>query len=85
MRTHADEYRANCVQCVGGHNLKTHLDIRHLFKDFQDVYTIYQLQEEKLIKVILFYVFRGVVCDLLGISFSREQTLVLWQILLLTV
>jgi len=32
-----DELRENCVQCVGGHNFKTRLDIRSLFKDFRDV------------------------------------------------
>ena len=38
-QTHADERKANCVQCVGGRNLKTHQDVRRLFKDFQDNYT----------------------------------------------
>ena len=33
----ADERKANCVQCVGGRNLKTRPDARHLFKDFRDV------------------------------------------------
>ena len=33
---HADKCKANCVQCVGKHNLKTRLDIRRLFKDFRD-------------------------------------------------
>jgi len=45
MQTHAhrckwtllDERRANCIQFVGGHNLKTHPDIRRLFKDFRNV------------------------------------------------
>ena len=35
-QTHADERKANCVQCVGGRNLKTHQDVRRLFKDFRD-------------------------------------------------
>jgi len=32
-----DECRVNCIQYVGGRNLKTHPDVRHLFKDFRDV------------------------------------------------
>ena len=40
--TYADECKANGIQCVGGHNLKTRPDVRRLFKDFRDVlYTIY--------------------------------------------
>lgn len=35
-QTNADERKANCVQCVGGCNLKTHPDVGHLFEDFQD-------------------------------------------------
>ena len=43
-QTNADECMANCVRCVGGRNLKTHPDIRRLFKDFRDVlYAIYCL------------------------------------------
>ena len=47
-QTNADEYKANCVWCVGGRNLKTRPDIRCLFKDFRDV--LY-LREEKSIGV----------------------------------
>ena len=36
-RTYVDTRKANCVQCVGGHNLKTRPDVRRLFKDFRDV------------------------------------------------
>ena len=36
-QTHADERKANCFRCVGGRNLKMRPDVRHLFKDFQDV------------------------------------------------
>ena len=34
--TQTHECKANCVQCVGGRNLKTHQDVRRLFKDFRD-------------------------------------------------
>ena len=37
MQTQADKYKANCVQCVGGCNLKTCPDVGRLFKDFLDV------------------------------------------------
>ena len=34
MQAHGDKHKANCVQCVGGCNLKTCPDVRRLFKDF---------------------------------------------------
>ena len=33
---HADECKANCIQCVGRRNFKMCPDVRGLFKDFQD-------------------------------------------------
>ena len=36
-QTNTDERKANYVHCVGGPNLKTCPDVRHLFKDFQDI------------------------------------------------
>ena len=40
----ADGCRANCIQCVGGCNLKTCLDVGHLFKNFWDtLYMIIQM------------------------------------------
>ena len=41
MQMHADERKANCIQCVGKRNLKMHPDIRRLFKDFQNVLQIH--------------------------------------------
>ena len=37
QRALLDKCRANCVQFVGGRNLKTCPDVRRLFKDFPDV------------------------------------------------
>ena len=36
MQTNADKRKANCVQCVGGRNLKTSPGVGRLFKDFRD-------------------------------------------------
>ena len=39
MQTNADEHKANCIQCVGRHNLNTRPDIRRLLKTFRMHYT----------------------------------------------
>ena len=36
-----DEHKANCVRCVGRHNLKMRPDVRHLFKDLGTYYTFF--------------------------------------------
>ena len=56
MQMHVDKRKANCVQCVGGRNVQTFPDVRHLFKDFRDALYVYSLDQVRAKNALKFVV-----------------------------